>query len=218
MVSCSGDEEVTTGEYRESMRAFVERIATWARGQDSDFIVIPQNGQELLTQNGEEDGAAESEYISAIDGVGREDLFYGYDADNQATPPSERDYMISFLDIARNNGLSVLVTDYCSGTANTDDSYAKNEAKGYISFAAPSRELDVVPTYPPQPHNVHSGTVTRLSDAKNFLYLINPDGGAYGSRADFIMALIQTDYDVLIIDAFYGDKMLDTVAVGALRN
>jgi cysteinyl-tRNA synthetase len=122
MVSCSGDDEGTPGDYKESMRSFVEAIGTWARTQKSDFIVIPQNGQELLTRNGQENGSPDDDYINAIDGVGREDLFYGYAADNQATPSSERDYMISFLDLAVQNGLSVLVTDYCSGATNMDDS------------------------------------------------------------------------------------------------
>jgi cysteinyl-tRNA synthetase len=58
--------------------------------------------------------------------------------------------------------------------------------------------------------------VIELSDAKNFLYLINPES-TFTSREDLIMGLIQTDYDVLIIDAFYGERVLDSVAVGALR-
>jgi len=45
---------------------------------DTDFILIPQNGQEILTMDGESTGTPATNYINAINGVGREDLFYGY--------------------------------------------------------------------------------------------------------------------------------------------
>ncbi len=41
-------------------------------------------------------GLLKLNYLSAIDGVGREDLFYGYDEDNIATPSLETEYMLGF--------------------------------------------------------------------------------------------------------------------------
>ena len=55
-------------DYRKSMRSFVIRIAQQARSVDPDFIVIPQNGQELITQNGEADGPLAADYLATIDG------------------------------------------------------------------------------------------------------------------------------------------------------
>ncbi len=116
-------------EYRQDMRDFVQGISSYAKGINSNFIVIPQNGHELLTENGEETGTPAVTYVEAIDGVGREDLFYGYDDDNVATPASERNYMIAFMDIAEDNGVEVLVTDYCWNGSFMDDSYSQNNAK-----------------------------------------------------------------------------------------
>jgi len=50
-----------------------------------------------VTVDLEENGAPATAYLNAIDGVGREDLFYGYDEDNTATEKDDIDYMMSFL-------------------------------------------------------------------------------------------------------------------------
>ncbi|MCK4576081.1 hypothetical protein KAU34_06715, partial [candidate division WOR-3 bacterium] len=59
-------------DYRQDMRNFVQGISGYAKGISSNFTIIPQNGQELLTENGEETGNPDLEYINSIDGVGRE--------------------------------------------------------------------------------------------------------------------------------------------------
>lgn len=202
-------------DYRQDMRDFVENISNYSKNIDSDFIIIPQNGQELLTLNGDAKGNISKEYIDAIDGVGREDLFYGYTGDNIPTPESEQDYMISFLDLARQNNLKILVTDYCWSQSYVNDSYSKNEISGYISFAASHRELDNIPIYPIKPFNINSNTIKVLKDAKNFLYLINT--GSFSNKNDFLNTLKETNYDVLIIDLFYEDTMLTKNDIDSLK-
>jgi cysteinyl-tRNA synthetase len=187
--------------FRQDMRDLVRSISSYAKGIKSNFIIIPQNGQELLTENGEDTGTPALEYIYSIDGVGREDLFYGYDNDNIATPHSEQDYMISFLDTAENNGVEVLVTDYCWTPSYIDDSYNKNADKGYISFAADHRELDNIPAYPATPYHLNTSDISSLTEANNFLYLLNP--GAYNTKSTFLDAIRGTGYDLVIMDLFY---------------
>lgn len=202
---CRKDEEETR-DYRQEMRNFVQNIGSYARNIAPNFIVIPQNGQELLTENGEGTGIPVTTYINAINGVGREDLFYGYTADNVLTPISARNYILPFLDIAKSNDVKVLVIDYCSSCAFVDSSYTWNAGKGYISFAASHRDLDNVPAYPTEPFNVNTENISSIGGAKNFLYLINP--GAYATKAEFLADLQSTDYDVLIIDAFFDTSQL----------
>ncbi|MCK4234947.1 endo alpha-1,4 polygalactosaminidase [candidate division WOR-3 bacterium] len=202
-------------DYRQDMRNFIQGISGYAKGISSNFTIIPQNGQELLTENGEETGNPDLEYINSIDGVGREDLFYGYDNDNELTPLSERDYMIAFLDIAKNNGVEVLVTDYCWTQSYVDDSYEYNVTKGYISFAAYHRDLDNIPSYPVYPYNVNTSNISHLSETKNFLYLINP--GEFTDKDSFLSALNKTDYDILIIDLFYDDNELTPAELASLK-
>ena len=138
-----------TRNYRQDMRDFVQGISAYAKEILTDFVIIPQNGHELLTENGEETGTPAAAYLGAIDGVGREDLFYGYNSDNVATPVADCNYMLAFMNIAEANGVEVMVTDYCSTHAYMYDSYIQSYARGYISFAADHRELDNIPEYPP---------------------------------------------------------------------
>ncbi len=131
--------------YRQDMRTFVQGISAYAKDIQANFVIIPQNGHELLTENGEETGTHATQYLEAIDGVGREDLFYGYTDDNVATPAADLNYMLDFMNIAEANGVEVMVTDYCSTPASMYDSYYQNDAMYYISFAADHRELDNIP-------------------------------------------------------------------------
>ena len=190
-------------DYRENMRIFVQNISEYAKEENPDFLIIPQNGHNLLTKNGEATGDLAVDYLNAIDGVGREDLFYGYESDNLETKESETNEIISFMDIAKDNDIKVLVTDYCSSYPFVDNSFTQNNDRGYISFAADSRGLDSIPTYPLNPYNQNSYNITSLQEAQNFLYLINPD--AYNSKQAYVDALKSTNYDVLIIDLFYND-------------
>ena len=202
-------------DYRQEMRELVMRISARAKGIDPGFLVVPQNGHELLTWDGTEAGEPVLPYIGAIDGVGREELFYGYCGDDVPTPEPVRRRMVAFMDLAEEKGLQVLVTDYCSTPSFVDDSYARNSSRGYISFAADSRELDRIPGYPPEPYNVNDSDVGSLGEAKNFLYLINP--GRFSDKEAFLDALRRTDYDILIIDPFYEDFPLSREEVESLK-
>lgn len=213
-----GSDQDSTPEtnYRQEMRSFVQGISTYAKGIVSNFIVIPQNGHDLLTENGEETGIPAANYLEKIDGVGREDLFYGYNDDNEATPTTEIAYMIAFMDIAENNGVEVLVTDYCSTQSYMEDSYAQNYVKGYISFAADHRELDNIPAFPPNPYNANYLDITSLANAMNFLYLINP--GSFSDKEAFLNAIKRTSYDLVITDLYYaGTQALTANEISSLK-
>lgn len=202
-------------DYRQEMRNFVQGISDYAKGLVPNFIIIPQNGHELLTEDGQENGTPATAYLNSIDGVGREDLFYGYYEDNVPTPVSERDHMIAFMDIAKSNGVKVLVTDYCSTHSYVDYSYTQSAVKGYISFAADHRELDNIPAYPLNPYNINNFNVNSLREAKNFLYLINPS--SFSNKEAFLNAIRETNYDIVIIDLFYNNTILTSGEVESLK-
>jgi len=203
VTSCSKDDEIDPV-YRQRMREFVTAISQYARSYQSGFIVIPQNGIEIITDDGESDGPLNSAYMNAINGHGQEDLFYGYNNDNEPTPAADANYLQSFLDASKAAGKIILVTDYCSDRDLMENSYATNDAKGYISFAADHRELDNIPSYPSQPFNSNSGNVITLAQVENFLYLINPVN--YATKEEFINAVVQTNYDLLIMDLFFDEN------------
>lgn len=202
-------------DYRQQMRNFVIDISDYSKKKNPDFIIIPQNGQELLTSGGHPDDPVVQDYIAAIGGVGREDLFFGYDDDNVATDEKDTEYMASLLDIARDNSVMVLVTDYCWTKSYVDASYRGNADRGYISFAADSRDLDSIPDYPVKPFNVNNNDIHFLGYAKNFLYIINPE--EFYSKEEFLKSLQETDYDIILIDLFYYDIPLEADDVTSLK-
>ncbi len=213
----NGDEKNSNAQnYRQEMRNFVQSISSYAKTFDPNFIVIPQNGQELITKDGESNGLIDPAYLKAIDGIGREDLFYGYDYDDVATPTGETDYMVEYLNVAKANGKQILVADYCSTHSKMDDSYAKNQLKGYISFAANHRELDNIPDFPLTVINENNSVINNLSKVENFLYLINPT--YYTNKTDFINAVTATNYDLIIMDCFFNNELYTTAEIDQLKN
>lgn len=205
-VSCGDDEpedESPSAEYKQKMREFVQNLSSYAKNINSSFVIIPQNGHELVSDNGDTDGSADVSYNNAIDACGQEDLFYGYTDDDIATPSTDNTYLTALLDIAKVAGNVILVTDYCSTQSHVDDSYTQNAAKGYISFAANDRELSVIPTYPATLNNENTNTITAITEVKNFLYLINPEN--FATKTAFIDAVKATNYDLLIMDMFFNE-------------
>ncbi|RLD18849.1 MAG: hypothetical protein DRI69_09570 [Bacteroidetes bacterium] len=124
---CNNDDTVPQGDvdYRQEMRDFVIDISTYAKDIDDGFFIIPQNGQELISDNGEGDGIVQTQYVASIDATGREDMFYGYDADDIETPAQDRQHLVDLCLLCEMHGVAVLATDYCSTPENMDNSYVK---------------------------------------------------------------------------------------------
>lgn len=219
IAGCGSDDSASDNnngnrDYRQDMRDFVIGISQTAKAVNPNFAVIPQNGIELVTVNGEENGAPATAYLNAIDGNGQEDLLYGYDDDNQATPTDVTNYLKSFLDVSKNAGKKILVTDYCWTAGKISNSYTRNEAAGYISYAAEERDLTTISAT--APHNENANVITSLAQAKNHIFLINPEN--YNTKQQFINAVTATNYDVVIMDLFLEDEPFTAAEVNQLRN
>ncbi len=213
-LSCRSSDKVDQ-HYRQLMRDFVNDISQYSHIFDANFIIIPQNGHELLTENSMENGTPDSAYIVAINGIGREELFYGYTVDNVPTPAQERDNMITFLDIAEDNSIEVLTIDYCWDYDKIDDSYQRNNARNYISFAADHRELDNIPNYPVAPYNENFKDINNLTDAMNFLYLLNSQN--YAEKTEMLSTLAMTNFDIIIMDLFFDNTIFNLNDLNSIR-
>lgn len=206
LFSCTKDEENNPDsetDFKQEMREFVIGISQYSKSTNPNFLIVPQNGIELVSSNGDISGTPHTAYLNAIDANGQEDLFYGYDNDDQATSTTVNDYLKGLLNISKNFGNTILVTDYCSTTSKMTNSYLENLNQGYISFAANHRELDNIPNFPYPIHQENNTIVTNLSQVRNFLYLINPTN--FTTKSDFITAVTSTNYDLLIMDLYFND-------------
>ncbi len=115
----------------QEMVDFVKAIATHARilKGKSDFWIVPQNGEAL---------ASHSDYVQVVSGIGKEDLWYDDSTRQSSSYTAEA---IAYLDIFRQAGKLVLVTDYVTQSDLIDDFYSKAGSRGYIPYAT-VRDLD----------------------------------------------------------------------------
>ena len=117
----------------QEMADFVAAIRAYAHTRDPDFYIFPQNAPELA-------GEVE-DYLNSVDGIGQEDIYYGYEGDDVMTPPAVTAELEGYLDLFKNAGKLVLTVDYATTPAHVDDAYAKSQAKGYVPFVT-VRDLD----------------------------------------------------------------------------
>ena len=109
------------------MVELVRGIGAYGRARSSgrEFYVIPQNGERLL---------AHPDYLEAVDGIAKEDLFWGYDGMEAPTPQNERDFSMSFLGRATAAGKVVLTVDYLIASDFVGDLYQRARALGFIPY------------------------------------------------------------------------------------
>lgn len=220
MVGCSSDSDSSSAvpenvDYRGEMRRFVVEISEYAKSRRSSFAIVPQNGQELITHNGDASGTVQDEYLAAIDATGREDMYYGYYGDDILTPTEDAHYLEELCLLCEKHGVEVLATDYCSTQSSMDHSYELNSEKGFISFAADQRDLTGIPHWPPAPYNENSENISSISRAKNFLYLINSE--KFTGKESFISTVSAANYDLLIMDMYHWGEAYTPDEVALLK-
>jgi cysteinyl-tRNA synthetase, unknown class len=202
-------------DYRHLMREFVIGLSKHAKAKNKSFVVIPQNGNELVNVKDDPTTPPALNYLKAIDGMGRESLNFGSPTDDKKTPKNETAWTLNFLNLGKKHGKVNLVTDYCSTPKKMDTSYALNDKLGFVGFAANDRGLGKIPSYPKTPVHENKDNVTNLKQVKNFLYLLNPD--AFKTKANFISKLKQTNYDLLLIDLFFHEAAFTRAELNSLK-
>ena len=89
--------------------------------------------------------------MDSIDGVGQEDIYFGYEADEQATGTALSLELERHLDYIRDAGKLVLTIDYTTQAAQMRQGYDRARAKRYVPFST-VRDLDrlvINPGYEP---------------------------------------------------------------------
>ncbi len=124
------------------MISFLSRIATTARAQDKNFIVVMQNAEELLTHR---------TVRRAIDGVAKEDLLYGV---NFTEAPNDAETVATALTLlrrARADGLPVFAVEYLADPQLIATAKDKLARYGFVSTIAPRLLDSLTPPDPNQP-------------------------------------------------------------------
>ncbi len=126
-------EDTRPGAEAEMVR-FVRELSAYAKSVRPGFLIVPQNGERLLSH---------PDYLRAIDGIAKEDLYWGYDGRDAPTPSEETTYSRNFLELARDAGKLVITVDYPSDLGQAPSIYAQARADGFVPYVT-IRDLDLL--------------------------------------------------------------------------
>lgn len=190
----------------ERMQEFVVNISDYARIIDPDFIVIPQNGVELAFNGIDSNEGLNTTYMSSIDGLGVEELFYN----GEYTPDQERLEMLDKLGDEK----TILVAEYLANDANVSHALNENAAHDFLCFPRTNNNYhyQYIPEIVP---NENANEIHALSEAQNYLYLISTD--QFTSKEEMIEAVANTNYDLVILDLFFEESPLTCADLATLK-
>ena len=205
---------------REEMRKFVQSISRYARRTKPGFVIIVEDGLELLVKRDDIDEnrvAPARTYMRSLDGVLAQGLFYDINTPGKPPPPDRQRGMLNRAEFARQNGLRVFTLDFGEGRQIIDDAHSQAMKRGYISLVsnAPLNDITTLPDYPARPYGENPSSVISLNQVKNFAVLTNSQ--KYGRQDEFALAMHANNYDMLIVDVFHGRKPLSRQAVETLK-
>jgi cysteinyl-tRNA synthetase, unknown class len=123
---------------------FIVALSTHARKTNPSFVIIPQNGAYIIDALEDEDHKRRDAYLENINAIACEDLFFKGDTpeNNPFAPDSEAiDALVrDFLE----PGVVVMSVDYLSDKKKISKFYEAATEKGFLPYAAPKRELNVM--------------------------------------------------------------------------
>ena len=206
--------------HRQFMRDIVIELSAYGKARVPGFIILPRNAPELLIKEKREyeletghdpDGASLGKYpevgsvirpyLKAIDGLFIDGAFYGGDIFDQPTSAETAKPLLQAAEALRREGRVALTVEYCnSKPAVTAASKAAAAAKTltYIDQDG-DKTLGHIPRIHPATEN--PAHATDLSGAKNFLPILHSED--FLSRSDWVRAMAETNYDLLIVDPFW---------------
>lgn len=115
------------GGSRAEMIKLVKEVAAEARSAKGGAKVYVQNAEELLT---------DKSYVASIDGIAKEDLYYGINHDGRRNSKGDIDASVNLLKKAKAQGKAVHVVEYVDGKSRSS---AEDEIRkqGFVPAFAP---------------------------------------------------------------------------------
>ena len=108
------------------MVAFILNFTKYAREKKPGFGIFPQNAEEL--------GILYPKYLQQMNGIGVEDLYYGYPRDHEPSPADRTAEREAILDQWVAAGKLVLTIDYTARPEQIADAYGRALAHGYVPY------------------------------------------------------------------------------------
>ena len=215
--------------YRNKLRNIISILNSYAKGKNEDFIIIARNGLELtkkgiweiqlselhqaykkgFIKSGEDEipvmGTPMRRYLMDIDAVIVDGLYCGKASIDKETRQHLKDY-----------GLPILAIEHCETRQEVKKAIITSARSNILTYADTDKKkkFDSIPKE--RPFGENSNNITSLKQAKNIL--ITLDSKQFPSKSEWILALGNTNHDIVIIDAFHkGNKSLTAKDVKSIK-
>ncbi len=129
---------------KRDMAAFIVALSGHARRSNPGFVVVMQNAEELV---------ANKTLRAALDGIAKEDLFYGVEHVEKANPPEMVAGSLADLRLAKKSGLAVWAVEYLSDPQLARDAELRMAREGFV-FLLTERSLGTLGSVLPGPQPV----------------------------------------------------------------
>lgn len=191
----------------QKMQKFVTSISGYAKELKPGFIIVPQNGIELAFNDADPKQQFNKTYLDAIDGFGVEELFY---FDTLNIDDRRLEALRKLVDKKK-----ILNSDFVVNNNDVDDAKERNKKEGFVPFVRWESNYN----YQKIPTNIlneNDTDVYTMSHVRNYLYLINPS--RYDTKEQFIDAIRKTNFDMVVIDLYFGNTPLTPEDINLLRD
>jgi cysteinyl-tRNA synthetase len=203
-------------DFKQEMVDFVVEISVYAKSEDSSFLIFPQNNPDLWDEEG---------YLDAVDGIGQEEPYYGYDGDGEATPFDVTSQWESELGRFREAGKLVLTVDYpfddpeipsftSEIKVKIDDVYSSSQTQGFVPYCA-VRELSHLTVNPGHEPSPNTEPVNSPREVGEFIYILQHDESLTRSR--FLDSLGSLGFDLIVMDHADNDGLYTTSEITTLK-
>jgi len=209
-------------DYREHMRQWVQTISDSARTVKPSFLIIAKDGLSLVDKPDPENDTLSfpaRAYMRALDGVLETNLLDETVTTPEGKPSPDLEAALklrkSHEATAAEFGLNVLNLEFASKAAAVDKLYADSAKKGFVPFVAEGSALANIPKFPGNAYHANPLSIAAAAEVRNYLYISNSK--AFGATHDYVQALRNTNYDIVVIDVFHGRKPLTKQDVASLK-
>jgi cysteinyl-tRNA synthetase, unknown class len=205
---------------RDEMRKFVQSISRYARRRKPNFIIVVQDGLELLIKRDDVDENRTSPartYMRSIDGVMAQGIFYDIKSPGKPPPPDRQRGLLSRADFAHKNGIKVFTLDFGDGRAVIDSAFSQASKRGFVSLVSnqPFTDISQIPSYPTRPFGENPNSIVALKQVRNFVVITNSQ--SFGRQDQFALKVHDNNYDMVVVDVYHGRKPLSRQAVETLK-
>jgi cysteinyl-tRNA synthetase len=216
-LSLSSDQDDNDASYKDRMIILLCDMHDHAKKKDPDFKMITNGGYGLYCPSVNTSEVSREKFLGSVDGILIEDVFYGWNGEmNNPTPAKESSVMKEAISYAVSNGKTAFDMEYTDDPDSVNKAEADSSRLGSVCYAAPDVGLSNIP--PLAGERINESDVTELTDATNFMALLDPE--KYENTMDkdgYLNELRKTDYDLIFIDMFYRGKALTRSDVNSLR-